>query len=206
MNSRTDDLPSSRPTGDPGQQIAEYLASLDEQLPRVSEVWCRHIANVRGQVESAIVGLTREFTEIILGLDALVATAEQLEADEQRFADVLARSQASERGDVVALLRGTALSLEREANRIRGSIDAALVHLQFQDRINQILGHVEANIHGLPASLASRQAEWLQGGRLWPVDLAHLLDELQSSYSTLEEHAAHPELGQPGSDYEIHYF
>jgi hypothetical protein len=212
MISQFDAVQSECPTGEEAaialtrEVVSIFLASFEGQIHLISEVWCQHIANVRLQIETAIVALTREFSDIVFSLDSLIATADRLEADEQRLAESLDRSQLDERFDIVATLRQTAVNLEQEANRIRANINAALLHLQFQDRVNQILGHVESNIHALPESLIEHRLGFAHSGQLLPADLSHLLDELKSSYTTLEERNAHPESGKPGSDQEIHYF
>jgi methyl-accepting chemotaxis protein len=82
-------------------------------------------------------------------------------------------------------------TMKNESRGIQAEISEALVQLQFQDRVAQILGHVKNNIGRLPEVLAEPQAQYAAAGRLQPVSAAALLAELQSTYAMAEEHAVH---------------
>jgi methyl-accepting chemotaxis protein len=93
-------------------------------------------------------------------------------------------------------------SLREDSRGIQSEISDALVALQFQDRVAQILGHVKANIERMPDCLAEPQAVYASQGRLEPVSAQSLLAELQSTYAMAEEHAVHDvrvAAVQPGS-------
>jgi methyl-accepting chemotaxis protein len=80
----------------------------------------------------------------------------------------------------------------REDNRgIQDEISEALVALQFQDRVAQILGHVKTNIERMPACLAEAQSRCEAGGPVEPVSAQALLAELQGTYAMAEEHQVH---------------
>lgn len=81
--------------------------------------------------------------------------------------------------------------LKAESLGIRGEISEALVQLQFQDRVGQILSHVERNIAGLPATLAQHCDLYAATGVLQPLSPAALLSELEGSYAMAEERQAH---------------
>jgi methyl-accepting chemotaxis protein len=81
--------------------------------------------------------------------------------------------------------------LKNENLGIQGEISEALVQLQFQDRVAQILSHVKDNIARLPEALAEPQAQYAAHGRLQPASAAQLLTELQATYAMAEEHVVH---------------
>ncbi len=81
--------------------------------------------------------------------------------------------------------------LKNGRDYVQGEISEALVHLQFQDRISQIMNHVRHNIERLPELMAQSQARYRDEGRLEPVDVDALLAELESTYAMADERAVH---------------
>jgi methyl-accepting chemotaxis protein len=75
--------------------------------------------------------------------------------------------------------------LQRESERITLEVSDALVQLQVQDRVNQVLMHVQTNITELCGKLAP-----LNGG-LQPEDIAAVVGALRGSYTMEEELANH---------------
>ena len=78
--------------------------------------------------------------------------------------------------------------LRSESQQIKGEIDLALVHLQFQDRVSQVMSHVRSNIERLPAALAD------EGGAVGTprmLDATTLLAELEATYAMADERAMH---------------
>lgn len=95
--------------------------------------------------------------------------------------------------DVLQRLGGNAQELETRLDTMRGissNVDATLnqvlVELQFQDRISQILGHIQAD--------ADRLCHTLNQGQ--PLDQESWLQNLKQTYTTDEQHALH---GKPGA-------
>lgn len=89
-----------------------------------------------------------------------------------------------------ALLHSGSL-LKEESIGIKSEVAQALVQLQFQDRVNQILSHVKDNIEHLPDFLAQHHGQCQQDGALQPLDPLILLAELQKRYAMAEQHAVH---------------
>lgn len=94
--------------------------------------------------------------------------------------------------DVLQRLGGNAQELEARLDSMRGistsvdtTLNQVLVELQFQDRISQILGHIQADADRLCHTLSSGQ----------PVDQAAWIVNLKQTYTTDEQHALH--LKQP---------
>lgn len=76
-------------------------------------------------------------------------------------------------------------------NYLHGEIGEALVHLQFQDRISQIMSHVRSNIDRMPLMLNNQRESFDRDQSLTPINAAELLAELESTYAMAEERAIH---------------
>jgi methyl-accepting chemotaxis protein len=81
--------------------------------------------------------------------------------------------------------------LKDESLDIKAEISEALVQLQFQDRVSQIMSHVKHNIERLPGVLDDNRVQFEQAGALQPLDSAELLAELEKTYAMKEERAVH---------------
>lgn len=88
-------------------------------------------------------------------------------------------------------LNASADDLRSASLGIKSDIAQSLVHLQFQDRVSQILSHVRDNILLFPDAFAKSAAQFQQHGTLVPIDWTELLEELKQSYATEEELANH---------------
>lgn len=103
----------------------------------------------------------------------------------------LARSEASIRAvlqeftDVMQQMEEATDMLRREGAGVQAEVEESLVHLQFQDRVNQLLGHVHASIEHFAHALHYALAE------LQPLDTAQMLNTLESSYTMAEERQNH---------------
>lgn len=93
--------------------------------------------------------------------------------------------------DVTAALLGSSSLLKDESIRIQAEVSQALVQLQFQDRVNQILTHVKGNIEHLPEFLGRHRQHCIERGQLQPLDPGLLLDELKKTYAMTEQHVIH---------------
>lgn len=89
-----------------------------------------------------------------------------------------------------ALVRSSDL-LKQESIGIQGEVGQALVQLQFQDRVSQVMAHVRENMELLPALLRENRGRYEAERVLEPLDPAPLLHELQKTYAMAEEHAVH---------------
>jgi methyl-accepting chemotaxis protein len=81
--------------------------------------------------------------------------------------------------------------LRAQSAGIKDEISDAMVQLQFQDRVSQVLSHVRDNIGEVPARFEQSYADVRHGGRLVPIDAQALLEELQSTYAMAEERSIH---------------
>lgn len=92
---------------------------------------------------------------------------------------------------VTDALQQSSKLLKDESVGIKDEIGRALVQLQFQDRVNQILTHVKGSIEQLPGYLASAGEEFRREGELQPLDPSKLLLEMKNSYVMSDQRAVH---------------
>jgi methyl-accepting chemotaxis protein len=125
---------------------------------------------------------------------AIESSCYSVEQSAQRDAESIALSESSIEA-VLAEFRAlaedlahSAQELRRESEAIRGDIAEALVELQFQDRVEQNLAHVESNIRVLHDQLARIDIGFET------LDVDRLLASLEKSFTTVEERR-HPGSG-----------
>jgi methyl-accepting chemotaxis protein len=147
----------------------------------------KHIAEQVGQISAAI-GETCQAAGV-----SMREEARAVQASEQMIGNVL----SSLRGVTDALVQSSDL-LQRESSGIQGEVADALVQLQFQDRVNQILSHVQQNIARLPSYLDEQAG----AGSLQPLDARALLAELESTYAMAEERSLHRGGTQPAAQHQ----
>ncbi|SCK29406.1 methyl-accepting chemotaxis protein [Vogesella sp. LIG4] len=78
-------------------------------------------------------------------------------------------------------LSGSLAALRDEQSRVEADIAEVLVGLQFQDRVQQIIGHV---LDDMSRAETAARSEHLPDSRAW-------LDKLAAAYTTLEQQAVH---------------
>lgn len=93
--------------------------------------------------------------------------------------------------DVASIpLKKASEDIVASTRRVSGSLNEAVVHFQFQDRVSQILGHVQTSL-----SLLKTQLD--QGPRF--LNAMVLLEELQRNYTMAEERINHGQTEPEGS-------
>lgn len=81
--------------------------------------------------------------------------------------------------------------LKQESIGIKSEVGEALVQLQFQDRVSQVMTHVRENMDLLPTILADNRRRYTEDQILEPLLASTLLNELEKTYAMKEEHSAH---------------
>ncbi len=89
-----------------------------------------------------------------------------------------------------ALQRSSSL-LKKESQGIQTEVNQALVQLQFQDRVSQIMTQVNKSIDSLPTILREQLEAYAQTHQLERLDSEALLRELQKSYVMADQHVIH---------------
>ncbi|NRR32111.1 chemotaxis protein [Oxalobacteraceae bacterium] len=140
----------------------------------------RNIANRVGLISDAILSTSQAAEQSSAREDQSLQSAEGM------IAAVL-----NEFRTVTDALEESAALLKQESIGIQGEVGEALVQLQFQDRVSQVMTHVRENMELLPTVLREHRASYEQEHTLQPLDPLPLLGELQKTYAMAEEHAIH---------------
>nr|WP_281279721.1 methyl-accepting chemotaxis protein [Chitiniphilus eburneus] len=142
----------------------------------------RKLSNLSGETGKRIRGKVDSINVTIAGA---LASAQRLSADE---AEMIGESKAVI-GQVMQHfstaadgLSQTVSQLESESRAVEQEVQDVLVNLQFQDRVSQILEHVEKDMDKLAGVLSSGAA--LPARQQW-------LAELERTYTTMEQRQVH---------------
>jgi len=128
--------------------------------------------------------------------DAITATFRAAEQSAEQDERVVSRSESAVSGvldslrGITDVLMSSAQQLREDSIGIRTEVEESLVHLQFQDRVSQILEHVITNIQQLADELARSAAAFRATGELAAPAVHALLQQLQASYTTADERHA----------------
>ncbi len=74
---------------------------------------------------------------------------------------------------------------------LAGQVNQALVQMQFQDRLSQIMTQVQKSMDRLPELLQEQEQRHAQGWPLQAVDAQCMLDEMKNSYVMADQHVIH---------------
>jgi methyl-accepting chemotaxis protein len=138
--------------------------------------------------------------------EAITSTFKVAQESAAHDAQSMVRNEATVAGvlgglqTVTGALLSSSKRLRDDSLAIRAEIQDALVHLQFQDRVSQILAHVTASVAQLRDELNKGALHFRQTGELRAPQLAPLLLHLQASYTTAEERGAHAKGGGSAAD------
>jgi methyl-accepting chemotaxis protein len=126
----------------------------------------------------------------------------RLQATERTISHVL-----SEIKEIAGGLERSSALLKDESVVIQSEVGQALVQLQFQDRVSQILNVLRTNIEHWPTYLQSRQDQYVQEGSTSTLDPQEFLDELKKTYVMKDQHVTHAGgAAAPKADDEITFF
>lgn len=191
------------------REIGAQAANLKEQASEVRAIAMQtRILTLNAAIEAAHLGAAGAAFAVIVGdmrqLAARTAeTSEQMSKQTDNLSNAvesafqenaesgsdggtsIARAQDVIRGVVSSFeamtnnLNSAIESMEKERGEVRGEISNALVALQFQDRVSQILSHVTRSMEVLNDRFAQHT--------LSDADIDTWLEELSRAYSTREE-------------------
>lgn len=128
---------------------------------------------------------------------AIVATCSAAEESTRREHEAITASEAAIQQVLGGFrefadgLTNTTDLLRQESQGIKSEVNEALVQLQFQDRVSQVMAHVGANIERLPAVMQDYGAECADAGELRPLKADELLRELEKTYAMADERNVH---------------
>lgn len=157
-------------------QVAQEVRALS----RASGETGRLIASKTGAIRAAIDDV-RSVAEVTRSQEQQVVSV-----SETRIRDVLAQFQG-----LTGSLADSAAFLRDESAGIQAEVNDALVQLQFQDRVSQVLAHVRDNITRMPTVMQDHCDACERDGDLQPLEAAGLLKELEATYAMASERDIH---------------
>ena len=166
-------------SGEQGRGFA-VVASEFRMLSRKSGDTGRSIADKVSSIQDEIVQIAREAGESV---NAGQSSMSETEANISRVIDDFRV--------ITQALEHSSTHLQEESVGIQAEVNQALVELQFQDRVSQMMTHVKANIDRFPTYVAEHRLAIDQDGTLRPVDSTELLGELQKTYVMEDQHVIH---------------
>ena len=151
----------------------------------------RMLSNQSGETGRRIAETVRVISTDILETCELVtgsATQEEnsLAASQATIAKVLADFKS-----VIDTFQHSSDVLKDESIGIQDQINQALVALQFQDRVSQILTQVIKNMELMPTVLSESQQTYVVTGVLQVADPQRVLGELQKTYVMADQRVIH---------------
>jgi methyl-accepting chemotaxis protein len=105
-------------------------------------------------------------------------------------------------------LTQAATQFQLEGQAVQETVSGVIVSLQFQDRVSQILNQTKDDMARLESVLHENQARSERGEPPAPIDVPAWLDDLSSTYTTLEQLDNHQgtQSNAPGKATEITFF
>ncbi|WP_308389104.1 methyl-accepting chemotaxis protein [Acidithiobacillus sp. AMEEHan] len=160
------------------------------------------VRKLSSRSKESSVAMAENVKEVVKVIRQVVAAAGKSIEAERSFLKNARESTRNALGRVEQMTEELCASqarLQLEGEQIAEDMDQLLVTLQFHDRVNQILQHVEEGLAELPRHLHPR--ENLQSVQGW-------LRSMEDRYSTAEERAAHRNEGvaTAGSGEDITFF
>ena len=121
--------------------------------------------------------------------------------------DATIRSVLERFPGVVQGLSESSQSMAEGSLSVRGMVESVLVHLQFQDRMVQILAAVFKDIERLSSTLRGQAKRIEHGEQPDLFDAKAWIAELEQTYTTLEQHDSRQPAGKGHvADNEITFF
>ena len=144
----------------------------------------RSLANRSGKIAEAIIGNVVQINERFSRMEKKSEASVSIETDLIEAAGTHIQEVITQHNETHRQRDEAAEHLARLSLDISGNIETALVSMQFQDRVSQILGHVHGNLSTLSEMLND----------LPDLDVDGLLDKMAAEYTTSGEREIHRKL------------
>ena len=151
----------------------------------------RMLSNQSGETGKKIAEKVKIISSAIT--DTCTVVRESVVAEDRSLEAVhttIDRVMADFKGVTEAFQRSSDL-LQCESMSIQTEVNQALVQMQFQDRVSQIMTQVNKNLDRLPEVLHEQIQQYAQSGVLLPLDAEAILTELKKTYVMADQHVIH---------------
>lgn len=151
----------------------------------------RMLAGLSGETGKRITDKVNGISEAIMSTCRAAEESMRQETTSMSTSEHTISAVLADLKNVTDALEQSSSLLKEESVGIQSEVGEALVQLQFQDRVSQIMRHVQHNIEGLPAFLQQSRQGFVEAGALQPLDPSPLLAELEKTYTMAEERTVH---------------
>lgn len=144
--------------------------------------------------------------------ESIRATLEQAQQYSRKEVQTVNVSEATikrvleEFGNAAEQLTNSTQALQVESAGIKNELDDVLVSLQFQDRVGQILSHVQNDLEKLHAHVTACRDSLEKGEPCPDVDVGRWLQDLARTYTTAEQRSLHAGQAAAAQSSEITFF
>lgn len=151
----------------------------------------RMLANQSGDTGRNIAEKVKVISSAIAeACDVVRDSVEQREARVHRTETTIG-NVLNEIREIAGGLEQSSAMLKTESVAIQSEVGQALVQLQFQDRVSQILNLLKANVEHWPTFLDARLQQLEQGADVSALDAQQFLEELKKTYVMKDQHIVH---------------
>jgi methyl-accepting chemotaxis protein len=151
----------------------------------------RMLSNQSGESGRKIAETVKVISSAIVDTCSVVRESVQAEDNSLETAQATISRVIAEFKSITEAYQSSSDLLQGESLSIQAEVNQALVQMQFQDRVSQIMTQVNKNLERLPQVLQQQQQDYAQNHVLAPLDANALLDELKSTYVMADQHVIH---------------
>lgn len=144
----------------------------------------RNLANRSGEIASDILSNVSKVNEVFSKLSHKFTANTDIEENLIQVAGEHIQSVINQHEDTKRERDEGAAHLAEMSSNISSEIEQALVSMQFQDKVSQILDHVRSNMTDLSAQIEDHKN----------LDIEGFLEKMSSEYTTTSEREAHKKL------------
>jgi len=168
----------------------------------------RKLSTQSGDTGRQITSRVESVTEAIHGAVEIAERYADQDARAMRDSEQLIEGVLKVFRGAVEHLAQAATQFQHEGQAVQETVSGVIVSLQFQDRVSQILCQTMDDMARLEGVLSENRAREASGEPAPPIDVAAWLEQLSSTYTTLEQQDNHQGMqsNAPGNAAEITFF
>ena len=151
----------------------------------------RMLSTQSGKTGKSMAEKVRHISEAIVQTCAVVQTAVEQRDKRAHTTEASIKQVLTDFKGITDKLQSASGLLKEESHGIQAEVNQALVEMQFQDRVSQILTQVIGNMGCLPEVLQAQQQAHAHSGQLQSHDPQDMLDEMKKSYVMADQHVIH---------------
>lgn len=168
----------------------------------------RKLSTLSGDTGKQITSRVESVTLAIHGAVEIAERYADQDARAMRDSEQLIEGVLNVFRGAVEHLTQAATQFQHEGQAVQETVSGVIVSLQFQDRVSQILNQTKDDMARLGSVLEENRERGARGEPPAPIDVADWLDQLSSTYTTLEQVDNHQgtQSNAPGNATEITFF